>query len=121
MHLRKIEVSLITCLFVRAALIYLHITLHGTDSRALPAGKKLVFEWTFHFRFLPERTLLPNLVWPLCIAGCMPTTAKQQQFFRETATSSGIDRQSTCMIWRALEISRCAGKYLRIIEYSLGT
>jgi hypothetical protein len=111
MHLRKIEVSLVACLFVRAAFIYLHITLRGTDSRALLAGKKLVFEWIFHFRFLPERTLLPNLVWPLCITGCMTTTVKQQQFFRETVTSSGIDRRPTYMIWRALDIVKNGSKF----------
>jgi len=112
MHSRRTEVSLVTCAFVHAALIYLHITLHGTgtNSRTLPGAKKLVFEWIFVFRFLPDYTLLPSLVWPLCIAGCMATTVKQKQFFRETVISSGIHRLSTCMIWRALEIMETCWK-----------
>ncbi|RDW56675.1 hypothetical protein BP6252_14061 [Coleophoma cylindrospora] len=103
-HLRKIEVSLVNCLFAHAALIYLHITVHGAETAALPATKKLVFEWIFTFRFIPEYTLLPSLVWSLCMAGCMATTENQRQFFRETVASSGIDSWSSYMIWRALEI-----------------
>ncbi|RDW58395.1 hypothetical protein BP5796_12325 [Coleophoma crateriformis] len=103
-YLRRIEVSLVTCLFAHAALLYLHITLHGADAVARPTTKKLVFELIFTFRFIPEHTLLPSLVWPLCIAGCMATTVSERQFFRGTVASSGIDSRSSCMIWRALEI-----------------
>jgi len=102
-HMRRIEGSAVTCLFVRAALIYLHIMIQGMDSRVLPSIQKSVFEWTFSFRFLPE-PVLPDLVWPLCIVGCMATTSSEQRFFRETVISSGIDYLSSCMIWQALEI-----------------
>lgn len=110
MHSRRIEVSLVTCLFASAALIYLHIMLHGTDAVALPTANKLLFEWIFNFRFFPECTLLSDLAWPFCITGCMATTVKQQQFLRETVITSGIDRLSTCMIWRALYVMEMCWK-----------
>lgn len=94
----------VTSLFARAALIYLLITLHGTNAREMPATRKLVFEWIFNFRFLPNHAFLPSLVWPLCIAGCVATTAVPQKFFRDTIESSGIDQQSPCMIWHALDV-----------------
>lgn len=107
-YLGRVETAYITCLYIRAALIYLHITLHGTNSMALPDTKRSVFEWTFSFRFVPDHTWLSKLVWPLCIVGSMATTAKQQQFFHETITSPGIDRHSPCMIWQVLDImERC--------------
>lgn len=101
----------VTSLFARAALIYLLITLYGTDARELSATRKLVFEWIFNFRFLPDQRLLPILTWPLCITGCVANALVPQKFFRDTIASSGIDQQSPCMIWHALDImERCWGK-----------
>ncbi len=102
-HLQLMKVW-VTGIFVRAAFIYLHIALHGMDLQALPAANKLTFEWIFNFRFIPDRNVLPSLVWPLCMAGCMASTTQQKQFFRDTITFSGVDPQSPCLIWRALEI-----------------
>ena len=94
----------ITNAFAHAAFIYILITLHGKDARDLPATRKLVFDWIFYFRFLPEQRFLPILVWPLCIAGCVASNPTSQSFFRDTVILSGIDQKSPCSIWNALQI-----------------
>lgn len=103
-YLQGIEVALITCLFVRAALIISYITtLHKRNLPTLSAVRKLVCQWTFSFLFSPKHRLLSNLVWPLSIAGYMVTTAGGKWLFRENVTLLSNGRLLICKIWRALK------------------
>jgi hypothetical protein len=108
---RKVDSFSLTCLFNFGALIYLHITLHGTDPGARFTANKMVFEWIFAYRFIPDNRLLSNAVWAFCVTGSLATTVSDRKFFRETVTTSDIDRSSPCKIWQALDImEKCWNK-----------
>lgn len=81
-------------IFALSALIYLQVSVYGCAPDAMGPVQELLFRWMLNVRFLPDAQPLPNLAWPICIAGCMATTPSQERFFRGVmARPPGVQQQ----------------------------
>lgn len=85
----KHVISLVTRVFACSALVYLHVTILGPYPE-LSEIHNGVSSTIAAFRALPERTIIRNLTWPMCVAGCM-ATGEQERSFRDIATVRNTD------------------------------
>lgn len=65
-------IPMITRIFATAALIYLQVIVSGPHPE-LPEIRQGVSQIMVALNALPNRDLVRNLLWPVCIAGCMAT------------------------------------------------
>jgi C6 transcription factor Pro1 len=111
---RQIEIKGITQVMALAALIYLHVSVHGSGPQSLPVASELLFRWMFNIRFMPDSRIVPYLVWPICIAGCMATTPLQEQFFRDIVADAVADENSNGTWLYVLQVMELCWKMRRI-------
>ncbi|KAH8800483.1 fungal-specific transcription factor domain-containing protein [Xylogone sp. PMI_703] len=71
------DTSLITEMFARAALIYLHVVLSGPYIH-IPEIQDAVTEALRAFQEFPPRLIL-RISWPICIMGCMASFPQEDQ------------------------------------------
>ena len=55
-------------------------------------------------KMIPDYRVFRGLVWPLCVAGCMASTAEDQEFFRDKSKGAVGDAKSFGNSAKALEI-----------------
>lgn len=100
----EVAISVVTMIFALSALIYLQVSIYGCAPDALAPVQKLMFGWMLNVRFLPDAQRLPDLAWPVCIAGCMATTPSQEQFFRDLVACPGMQGRGDRTLRQALEV-----------------
>lgn len=81
--------STVTMVYQCAALLYLQVTISDAFSD-LPEISHAVRNCIKAFKSLPDPEIVNNLVWPLCIAGCM-AGERDQDFFRNLSLVGNPD------------------------------
>jgi len=86
----------ITNIFTLSALTYLNVVISGAQPE-LPEIVKSVSKTIAAFRCLSEPRLLRNLVWPLCVSGCL-ALKEHQSFFRNLVSKADVSHATlgTC-------------------------
>lgn len=103
-NLPRRDILYMTRIFAHSALIYLHVVLLGADPNLPPISSRVSLSLT-SFRDLSDLKLLRNLIWPLCIAGCM-AQRDQEACFRELIEQAGFDAACPENIWKAYEVMK---------------
>jgi len=81
--------SIVTSIYHCAAIIYLQVVISGTFPN-LPEIRRSVTQSIEAFKALPELEVVNNLIWPLCITGCMAVEA-DRDFFRDISIFGNPD------------------------------
>jgi hypothetical protein len=68
----KVLIQNITRVFAGAALVYLQVTISGAYP-GIPEIQRGVARTMAALDKLEDKSLVRNLLWPVCIAGCMAT------------------------------------------------
>jgi C6 transcription factor Pro1 len=110
---RQIEIKGITQFMALAAFIYLHVSVHGSGPQSLPVAGELLFRWMFNIRFMTDSRVVPYLLWPICIAGCMATTPLQEQYFRDIVADEVADGKSSDTWLYVLQVMELCWKMRR--------
>lgn len=97
-------IAVVSMIFALSALIYLQVTIYGCAPDGTDTVNKLLFRVMLNVRFLPDAQLLPNLAWPICIAGCMATTPSQEQFFKDLLAWPNVQGRGYETLRQALEV-----------------
>lgn len=70
----------VTRIFASAALVYLEVTISGPHPN-IPEIRQAVSNTMLTLTELPDKTLVRNLLWPICIAGCM-SASEHEPYWR---------------------------------------
>ncbi|KAG9242035.1 fungal-specific transcription factor domain-containing protein [Calycina marina] len=97
---------LVTHIFASAAVIYLQTILPAHP--AVVHIHDLLREVIHAFDLIPDPRMIRGLVWPLCVAGCMASSAADQAFFRAKAMEGIRDAKTVGNSDRMLEILECS-------------
>lgn len=93
----------LTRIFAWSALTYLHITVSGAHP-SLPEIQDSVAQTFEAFRYLPDPTLLRNLVWPFCVTGCMASKQDEEWFYIVMKVAEREGEGCPGNLWKAWEI-----------------
>lgn len=93
----------LTRIFAYSALTYLHITVSGAYP-SLPEIQDSVAGTLEAFRYLPDATLLRNLVWPFCVTGCMASKKDEEWFYTVMKLAKREGEGCPGNLWTAWEI-----------------
>ena len=115
----KHVIGLVTRVFACSVLVYLHATILGPYPE-LSEIHNGVSSTIAAFRALPERTIIRNLTWPMCVAGCM-ATGEQERSFRDIATVRNTDRLAFGSSSYALDIMEECWRMRKSSAFKSGT
>ena len=79
-----------TLVFAGAALVYLQVTISGAYP-GIPEVQRGVARTMVAIDKLEDKSLVRNLLWPVCIAGCM-ATEEHEPYWRALLSSAGNER-----------------------------
>ncbi|KAH8816909.1 fungal-specific transcription factor domain-containing protein [Xylogone sp. PMI_703] len=85
-------VRIITQIFAGAALVYLQVIISGPHPR-IPEIRHAVSRTMTAIEALPNKDFIRNLLWPVCIAGCM-ATEEQEFYWRDLLSTVSYDKWS---------------------------
>lgn len=102
--LSRTDILHITGVFAHSALIYLHVVFLGANPN-IPQVSTRVSRSISSFKDLSDLKLLKNMIWPLCVAGCMAQSDKKG-FFRELIEKVDFETTHPGNIWKAYEIMK---------------
>ena len=88
--------------FGLAAIAYLHVVISGAHPE-LPEIAKVVSELVAVFQTLREQRLLPSVVWPFCISGCL-ALEEQQGCFRDLFAAAEITEPTGGTLGEAYQV-----------------
>ncbi|KFY49825.1 hypothetical protein V495_00436 [Pseudogymnoascus sp. VKM F-4514 (FW-929)] len=91
-HASAPSVQHITRVFACVALVYLQVFISGPHPQ-IPEIQQGVSRTMAALDTLPDKDLVRNLLWPVCIAGCMATT-EHEPYWRNLVSSVGGERWS---------------------------
>ena len=92
----------VTRIFALSAQTYLHVVISGAHPE-LPEIAKSVSKTAEALKSLSNPRLLRNVIWPLCVTGCLATES-QQSIIREVVSKAGITSSTLGSGWQALQI-----------------
>jgi hypothetical protein len=106
----------ITQIFANAALVYLEVTISGPHPD-LPEIRQGVSKAMAALDTLRDKDLVRNLLWPVCIAGCM-ATAEYESYWRNLLSGVSQDQWS---FGRPRNVLKIMGKCWLLRKCELGT
>lgn len=92
----------ISKVFILSAMTYLHVVISGPYPE-VPEIAESISESIHAFKTLQDPRLLRNLVWPICISGCLAMDI-HYDFFRGLVSRAGITQYDTGVCFGALQI-----------------
>jgi hypothetical protein len=103
--------SLVTELFARAAIIYLHVVVSGPKPR-VPEIRQSVVDTMEVLQALPSRLLI-RVSWPFAVTGCM-AVGGEQKACREIVERCFAEKENPGTAWKGLRIMEtCWGRVER--------